>query len=285
MNISICTVLYHSADVLDSYFASLKNCITDTDEVLFYDNAPESEDELRVRELAHHYGVNIRYWSGTTNVGFAKACNKLALESLGSRLIFLNPDTQTISFKRERHESSQVLGATVLNPNGDMEGTFGRSRSVWDEIKLRWLRIAAPCPIGVGYVSGAALSVDRDAFLSVGGFDEKFFMYFEDIDLCFRLNDAGLSVSVDDNWLLTHIGGSAAKKVKTISALRSLDSSIYFHTKWGNAVVVYRVFSLLDAVLRVIVWGVKRDADSRRAYQSLVRSVIHGWTTRKQASN
>ena len=285
MNISICTVLYHSTDVLDSYFASLKNCITDIDEVLFYDNAPESEDELRVRELAHHYGVNIRYWSGTTNVGFAKACNKLALESLGSRLIFLNPDTQTISFKREGHESSRVLGATVLNPNGDMEGTFGRSRSVRDEIKLRWLRIAAPCPVGVGYVSGAALSVDRDAFLSVGGFDEKFFMYFEDIDLCFRLNDAGLSVSVDDNWLLTHIGGSAATLVKTLSALRSLDSSIYFHTKWGNAVVVYRVFSLLDAVLRVIVWGVKRDADSRRAYQSLVRSVIHGWTTRKQASN
>ena len=285
MNISICTVLYHSADVLDSYFASLKNCITDTDEVLFYDNAPESEDELRVRELAHHHGVNIQYWSGTTNVGFAKACNKLAMESLGSRLIFLNPDTQTISFKREGHESSRVLGATVLNPNGDIEGTFGRSRSVWDEIKLRWLRIAAPYPVGVGYVSGAALSVDRDAFLSVGGFDEKFFMYFEDIDLCFRLNDAGLSVSVDDNWLLTHIGGSAAKKVKTISALRSLDSSTYFHTKWGHAVGVYRVFSLLDAVLRVIVWGVKRDADSRRAYQSLVRSAIHGWTTRKQATN
>ena len=283
--ISICTVLYHSADVLDSYFASLKNCITDTDEVLFYDNAPKSEDELRVRELAHHHGVNIRYWSGTTNVGFAKACNVLASESLGNRLIFLNPDTQTISFKRERQESSQVLGATVLNPNGDMEGTFGRTRSVWDEIKLRWLRIAAPCPVGVGYVSGAALSVDRDAFLSVGGFDEKFFMYFEDIDLCLRLNDAGLSVSVDDNWLLTHIGGSAAKKVKTISALRSLDSSIYFHTKWGHAVGVYRVFSLLDAVLRVIIWGVKRDADSRRAYQSLVRSAIHGWTTRKQATN
>ena len=274
VRVSVCTVLYKSSDVIEAYFKALAQNVSRVDEVLFYDNASDACEEEKVTELAERYGIDIKYWSGGENIGFAKACNFLSLQATGTRLIFLNPDAQTFDFAIDTHRPNQIVGATIFDLRGGVGGMSGQKRGIWDEVKSRWLRISAPYPFEYGYVSGAALSVDRTEFLKAGGFDEKFFMYYEDIDLCFRMNLIGLSVRVEDSWHVVHSGGSSAKKIKSISLQRSYESSIYFHDKWEHNVSVYKVFSLVDASTRVILWLLKNDRESRKAYQSLVKRIV-----------
>jgi GT2 family glycosyltransferase len=77
-------------------------------------------------------------------------------------------------------------------------------------------------PIEVDWVSGACLIIRRDAYIALEGFDEGFFLYWEDADLCLRARRRGWRVSYHPGAAVTHLGGRA-------SAQRSRESVIAFH--------------------------------------------------------
>jgi N-acetylglucosaminyl-diphospho-decaprenol L-rhamnosyltransferase len=272
-SISVCTVLYRSEDVISEFLTSLISKLESNDELLFFDNS-ESDDLARVvSELTRETSCRVSYFFNGENIGFARACNALSRHATNSRLVFLNPDTRTIEFDCRSHAPNEIVGARIRDSNDHDECTYGVKRGLTDEVSLRWLRRKGKRPYGVGYVSGAALSVDRSRFEEVGGFDERFFMYYEDIDLCLRMSNVGTLVRVSDAWVVVHKGGSSARKLKKLSEIRSFESSFLFHEKWHGSVRTFTSWCLIDALLRLPVWLVLGQRTNLAAQWSLTKHI------------
>ena len=271
--ISYCVVIYKNGEVLLNMMKSLEPFIELGDEILIQDNCPSFGDENIVSSFQEASRLDVKYVKSEANQGFAKACNNLAELAKNQRLIFLNPDTETQSFNRDKHVGETMIGPVVRNFSGGLETTSGYRRNVREEIRMRWLRLGPKQILGkpLLYISGVAISVSRDLFLQLGGFDERYFMYYEDIDLGIRANKIGVSPVLEPSWNIKHIGGSSAKKIKSESLKRSYRSSLEFHRKWNNAAEVYVWFSKADAILRIFYSVIMRDKKSTSSYLEVLR--------------
>lgn len=179
---------------------------------------------------------NVRMITSCENLGFSKANNLAVRSSEGKYLLFLNPDTivsenvltDCIRFM-DNHPKAGMTGVCMLN----RDGTFAReSRRAIPTPFVSFCKMSGLCALFpksrifgkyyMGYtdkreaarvevVSGAFMFVRREAFDSVGGFDETFFMYGEDIDLSFRVLRAGY-----ENWYIPskilHYKGESTNK-------------------------------------------------------------------------
>ena len=167
-------------------------------EIVVVDNASGdgSLEALRAREK------DIVVVASLTNSGFAGGCNLGVKNSSGEIVAFLNndakPDTQWVSAALESFDSYDNVGAVasqVLNWEGS-HVDFSGAGMAWYGMGYRPLtgnkvskKPQHPAPVLFG--TGAAMFVRRSVFDALGGFDESFFMFFEDVDFGWRLNLAG----------------------------------------------------------------------------------------------
>jgi GT2 family glycosyltransferase len=162
------------------------------------------------------------------NIGFGAACNVGAKNAQGEILWFLNPDTEIISqnvtelVKELNKEGVGIIGPRLVDKKNKTQewiagkkitifGTllnnlgYKRDKKIWESITL----------VGCDWVSGAAMFVKKDIFEKVGGFDENFFMYFEDINLCQRIRQAGYKIFYFPSCIVKHFsGGSFGGKIR-----------------------------------------------------------------------
>ena len=177
------------------------------------------------------------------NIGFGAGCNLGAKEAMGEWLWFLNPDTQLIDDVGSIFEFGEVnswVGAMSprLVDNGlkTQKWGLGTSVTLWD-IVLNNLGIVRSqklwrktVPTACAWVSGASLIVSRKLFWSLGGFDEKFFMYFEDVDLCKRIINSGKKIIYFPSVRIKHIGGLSRQSEKEQKS-QFYESQAYFFKK------------------------------------------------------
>ncbi len=141
------------------------------------------------------------------NVGFAAACNRAAEQASGDVLIFLNPDV-TLSAG-----AIQALAARV----SDGSRIAGPALVVGEENSIEYGGVLdlTGMPRGLAkpakplYVPGCALAISRSAFHSLDGMDERFFLFSEDVELCWRALVAGLDVEVLPDHFARHLGGGS----------------------------------------------------------------------------
>jgi N-acetylglucosaminyl-diphospho-decaprenol L-rhamnosyltransferase len=165
------------------------------------------------------------------NVGFGAGCNA-GFDAVRPRAVFfVNPDAELpVGATRQlldelRSPGVAAVGPSVVDPSAGAEaaGNEPTVRSAWGHFlylsrlpligslfpPLQIPRRPAAGALDVDWVGGAALVVDGTAFGSVGGFDERYFMYMEDVDLCRRLRDAGFRVRLVPTVKVRHrMGGS-----------------------------------------------------------------------------
>jgi len=168
------------------------------------------------------------------NLGYAKAVNRGIAATSGAMVLVLNPDCvlppgaiHALAAWLASHPRCGIAAPRILNPDGTVEYsaraypdsfTFLFNRyslltrlwpgNPWSRryLLLDWDHAS---PRSVDWVSGAAMLVRRAAIDAVGGMDEAFFMFNEDVDWCRRMNDAGWSVDyVPDATAVHHIGAS-----------------------------------------------------------------------------
>ena len=182
-------------------------------EAVVVDNASVDGSAAAVREFesAASPVLPVRLIESDRNLGFGAGCNLAAAKSAGRHLLLLNPDAwiDEVSLRRlvEALESDGRLGVTAPSlhyPNGSRQFVWAPPVGVLGEAiqrfrnrfeKARWNhgllpRLLKPA-VGAGWFTAACLLVRRSAFDAVGGFDEGFFLYFEDADLGLRLHRAG----------------------------------------------------------------------------------------------
>jgi GT2 family glycosyltransferase len=166
---------------------------------------------------------------------------------------------------------------------GATERHAGRRYRIRDEIARSWLRRPGPLPDGTGFVSGAALLVDRRSFESIGGFDEGFFMFFEDIDLCLRANAAGISTHIDPRWRVLHAGGHSTNSRFSSALEWSYESACRFHAQRGSSINRYRAYVIADSIARAAVRSLSGSWPLGRAHLRLARRASTDLVTRRTA--
>ena len=187
------------------------------------------------------------------NVGFARANNLGVRHAKGHNLLFLNPDTEFVENSLDvllghlaTLPQAGALGCKLLNSDRSVQTSciqsfptvvnqildsdflrrrFPRSR-LWGMAPLHSERLS---PSQVEVISGACLLMKREVFERVGGFSETYFMYGEDLDLCFKIQQAGFhNYYVPDTSIIHYGGGSTRQSVSNFSAVMMRESVFRF---------------------------------------------------------
>ncbi len=188
------------------------------------------------------------------NMGFGAANNRGAAAAQGEFLLFLNTDTVVYPGSLERllnvlrlNDQAGAAGPALIQEGGRFQVSFGGRVNFFSEMwkkflgnfcaRLRLKRMRTEKD--VVWLSGACLLVRRTAWEQTAGFDENFFLYFEDIDLCRRLRQKGWRLIYVPSARLFHEGGASTASMKMESRLHYRTSQLRFYRKhnrgWSRA--------------------------------------------------
>jgi GT2 family glycosyltransferase len=192
------------------------------------------------------------------NLGFARAVNRGVAASSGEVVVLINPDSlvgegffEGIEAFFGTNPRAAAAGPRILDGNGELQlsarrevslvsGLLGRTslltRLFPDNslVKGQFPAVTATeAPAKVDWVSGACMAVRRETLGSVGPLDERFFMYFEDADLCRRIRESGLDVYYLPDIEVSHqAGGSTKDRARAVWNLHK--SAFLYHRKHGS---------------------------------------------------
>ena len=233
--VAVVTVAYSSAGDIGGFLGSVAGSGDRPAATIVADNpSPESELTVRIAEGAGASVVRL-----TENAGYGGAINA-AVATLDPQIEFLlisNPDVRLhpnsiarLVEAMNRVPSAGAVGPKILNEDGTVYPSARRIPSlrtglghalfvhVWPTNpwtrSYRQEKESTEESREVGWLSGACLLVRRAAFDAVGGFDDRYFMYFEDVDLGFRLGRAGWFNLYEPSAEVTHVGGTSTASVR-----------------------------------------------------------------------
>ncbi len=273
--VSICIVSWNTRDLLHECLASVEARTRIAHEVVVVDNASSDGTPEMVRTLH----PRVKLVAAETNLGFVGGTNLAARRASGEYLLLLNPDTVLVTDAvggLHRLLSSDptigVAGCRLLNADGSVQKTCAaafptprneltsllllhrlsprlfpdRELSAWDHLDDR----------DVECLSGACMMIRRSTWESLGGFDERIFMYAEDLDLCRRVRQAGLRVRYLASESIVHKEGSASgrRRETFFSLISQMSSNEYFlakHFGRGRA-LAYRGAVLVGSAARLV---------------------------------
>lgn len=231
--LSIIIVNYNSADFVLACVRSIcEQTCTVAYEVIVVDNA--SYDGCSER-LAQYY-PKVNFVQSQSNLGFGRANNLGARHASGEVLLFLNPDTEVrdravdcLYGHFNKLEEPGAVGCRLLNSDGSLQKSCVQALpTVLNQVlDADWLEQLFPKsdfwgtaalylnrsePSRVQVVSGACLMVKKCVFERVGGFSPEYFMYAEDLDLCFKTRRDGLNNYYVGNAVIVHHGGGSTNR-------------------------------------------------------------------------
>ncbi len=228
MAVGAVVVSYNSAAYLPDCLRSLRS--EGVGEVVVVDNASSDGSPAAARAA----DADVRVVETGANLGFGSGANRGVAVTTGDYVLILNPDTvvepgtvKALADALDRDPGLAVVGPRMENVDGtlypsvrrfpDLTVAFGHAflGLVWpaNPYTRRYRMLDADHDRALGnvdWVSGACAMVRRSAFDAVGGFDEAYFMYVEDVDLCWRLGRSGWRIGYEPAGRVVHaLGGSS----------------------------------------------------------------------------
>lgn len=229
--ISIIIVTFNSEKTIKVCLDSIIKSSSDY-EIIIVDN--NSQDDTC--KIVKRFGKNVNLIEAGANLGFAKANNIGVRTAVGEYLIFLNPDTRILGtdslnkLKESLKENPEygIIGPKLIYPDGSLQArvrnlpTAGRAFQEYILQKKGAYDFYQPnCKTlcEVESVTGACIIIKKELFLKVGGFNEKYFLYFEDLELCKEVRYLGYKVGFLSEVIVEHAEGKSGvtQKVKMLS--------------------------------------------------------------------
>ena len=230
---SIIIIAYNSCDFIPACLKSVRDACEGIDsQIIVLDNG---SSEPILPEIKAFF-PEVLWIDSKENLGFGKGCNLAEKQANKPYLFFINPDTVVSrdSFTKvldfmEEHPESGTVGCRILNEDGSIQWACRRSfptpisaisktiglSSLFPKSKLLAsynMTYADPDEmIEVDAISGSFFCIRRDVYEHLNGFDEDFFMYGEDLDLCFRAKVAGYKNYYTPSTNILHFKGQSCR--------------------------------------------------------------------------
>lgn len=197
----------------------------------------------------------VRLVRNAANVGFGRAVNQAVALADSHVVMLVNPDCElragafeALAAELEAHPECAIVAPRVLNDDGSVQGNvrghptlmtglFGRTTlltKLFPRSRMAMRNVAVRDDAGDGearavdWVSGACMLMRRAAFVRVGGFDERYFLYWEDADLCRRLAETGYTTRYVPAATVVHSGGASSRTARLL-AIRAFHQSAFLY--------------------------------------------------------
>lgn len=242
-HLTVITVTYNNSGQIENYFRSLKKHLFPkiATQVIVVDNNSQDNTILILEDLAIHH-PQLTIFRNPQNRGFSAANNQTANLAQGKYLLFLNPDTQLkdSSFlkliqKLENDPKIGLISPALVNKRGDYQPLAYHPQTLknafWQFFfqKNTFSPYVPPNEQVVHALAGAALIMKKTLFDRLDGWNEKYFMYFEDLDLCDRVRKLGKKIVYCPQATLIHELGSSGKNLGQKPSRWLVQSSKKYH--------------------------------------------------------
>lgn len=280
--VSVVMVVYMTGDALcESLDCVLRDPLVD--ELVVVDNGSTEAEAQALRRLSERDG-RVVLLSGHGNFGFARGANLGARRASGDLLVFLNPDAflqpgcvAELVREIEDRPVPCIVGGRVLNADrteqrgarrGDITlvtallSLSGLSRRIpdWRRFEVHWEAEALPdAPAPAPTISGACFCMRREDFDAVDGFDERYFLHVEDVDLCWRVRRQGGVVLFHPKAEVIHLGHTSQTSPLRVEFHKGVGLARYFRKRAegvGSALLAWLLSPVIvcTAVARPVLW-------------------------------
>jgi N-acetylglucosaminyl-diphospho-decaprenol L-rhamnosyltransferase len=280
VDVSVIIVNYNTADLLPRAIGALRDAsIGLRVQTIIVDNASRDNSVTRIRNEF----PDCTLIENQNNVGFGRANNQALPHATGRYVLLLNTDAfvsrdslvKTVAYM-EKAPDCGILGVRLTGPDGNIQASARFFPTPWTRFLARagltrWLgksrqtehHDGAPDSVrACDWVPGCYLLIRRSVINQIGLFDPRFFLYYEEVDLCLAAKNAGWSVICFYGTTVIHIGGESAKSDSEITTVgRQIDalqmeSELLFFRKNGKLTGLF--LTLLLNFLADVVIIVKR---------------------------
>jgi len=272
--IGVAIVNYNTCEHLRECLASIER---KAEEVIVVDNASTDSSVAMLRaEFPSVFVI-----ASTENQGYGEAANRAIKSSQANYVLLLNSDTclkpgtlDTLAAYLEKHPQAAIVGPHLVNPDGSLQAScysFPTPLHVLLE-ESNTSRLLGSLPVlrehylrtwnhrqslSVPWVLGAALGIRRQAFLEVGGFETAYYMYAEEVDLCYRLRQAGWQTHYTPDATIVHTGGASTRQRRAEMAVQYYASLVLFYRRHYSK---FRLGQLIIIMKSIVLARMARDS-------------------------
>jgi len=268
VDLSIIIVNYHHSHILDNCLESVYRTIEKIQfEVILVDNSSKDDG---LEPILKRY-TKIQFINNSKNLGFARANNQGAKIASGDFLLFINPDTVMIEDAIEsmldyiRSDSSiGILGPKVLNSDQTIQYSCRKFPTIWSGLFNRYSLMTRLFPKNrysrdylmldydhnstrsVDWVSGCCMMMSKSTFNKANGFDENYFLFIEDVDIC-QVIKKRLRVVYFPNAKIYHKISSSNARSTPRMIIKRHQGMIYYNQKYGktNFIIQHIINSII----------------------------------------
>jgi GT2 family glycosyltransferase len=243
---------------------------------------------------------NAHFIASKTNLGFAGG-NNLALKKYlkeAEFFLILNSDTKVLpgsidALYNFSKKGFDIVSPMLINPDGSFQPNGGELPYFWpmffwisglDDIFRSFFRLPSYQERNisyyiknkeVGWVSGTAMFVSSKVFEKIGFFDDKIFMYGEDVDFCFRAKKAGFKIGFANDIKIVHLGGGSLDKPQLRQWLGEFKGILYFYEKnFGRISRIFLLFLIyVFTFIRVIAFMVVGKPEYAKTYAKVLKEI------------
>lgn len=274
MKLSICIVNWNVSDLLNKCLSSIYKYPPKCDfEVIVVDNASSDGSAAMIKAIF----PRVKLIESKDNLGFSKGNNLAIKAAAGELILLLNPDTEvpagsldTLVDFIEKHKDAGVAAPKLLNPDGSLQRSC-LSFPTLPAMAARQLFLETLWPgnpasrkylmgglkydtvTEVDQPMGAALLIRKEVLDKVGMFDEASFMFFDEVDLCYRVKKAGWKIFFTPAAQIMHHGGTSIKKWGAFNLSRHWTRSRNYYFKKNHGRLILWALYLVDALRAVII--------------------------------
>lgn len=289
MNVSIIIVNYNTEELT---LNCIKSIIDKTHKVSYEIIIVDNASPIYPQRLSQH--DNILYIQSDINLGFGKANNLGATHSSGDVLFFLNPDTilinDAISILYEylhNHPETGICGGNLFSIDMEPAHSFRKvSPSILSEIhdllnrrdillkKIHDFNYS-DSPLEVAYITGADLCIRKSLFNNIGGFNNDFFMYFEESYLCHLVQKKGYNIICIPEAHIIHLEGKSFIFKERREKLYLKGRKLYLCKRYGSFYYyLCNIIYFISCISRILAFTLIHNKEKAKTWKSKFKLLI-----------
>lgn len=293
MEVSVIIVNYNTSGLTAQAVNSIYNNNNEVDfEIIIVDNASEDDDRKELVRFAQNHDITLLL--SDKNLGFGGANNLGAKHATGEYLLLLNPDTIMMNnaidvlYNFAKSKGIKICGGNLFDENRKpahsywqtMPGLYFELSALINNINLK-LRYRGShehnvtgTPKPVAYITGADLMICKSTFDELGGFDDDFFMYFEETDLQYRAKRLGISPWCIPNAKTIHLESRSIQNIMKKTQLFYQSRKIFYdkHRSAATSKVANTIL-LMNCILRRTIFTILGNREKSELWHTTQKSI------------